>query len=430
MKKTLFLKLFLTSLLIVVSQVCNAGARHVIEVKRMGHWAPDYLTVTNNYGNALWITAPTSLQFMSVITEINGKSTKDLNEQQFYSILDAATDVDLTYMSKIRGENKTFHDKAKKGVGLGVVWGTEVSDNYYNGSYKTSHYPSEFRGFIASDYDVDFFKFCTFDYAFGDDNDVLEKKQLLRPLTKELESRGMKRVEENPDLFIYVTHDASKNIETVYMPQQVSSTKGGMYGRIINYGNVTTGYANNNSTTVNSETGQMKSFTTTDVYLQVTVLDAKRVDKKSIPKVWQFTFEKRFDKNVDMSFFDKLLETNAQNYPFDGSISYYYGYIYTAKWSHNPGAYALKETGYNENITPISDVVPGGWADQLGVKKGDEVYGATYNDSKFYPINYKGFGGFSEKKGIKIGKKKIKDVKEAPQIEPYKFIYEEYAKKL
>ncbi len=432
MRKNLILQLLIAAFILLAPYKVMASLKHVVEVKRIGFWAPDYLTVTNNYDNALWISAPTSLQFMSVITEINGQDTKNMDEREFYKILDASTSVDLSYMTKIRGENKTFHEKLKKGAGLGIVCGYSID---YNSRDHYEAYPNSYRGFIASDYDMDFFQYCTYDYAFGDENDIIEKKQLLRPLTKELDKRGMKRVDNNPDIYIYVTHDANKNIETVYMPQQVSSTNAGINGRIIYYGNVTTGYANSSSTTVNTETGQIKSFTTTDVYLQVTLLDAKRTKEEIIPKVWQFTYNKRFDKNVESDFMETLLTKNAQNYPFDGSISNYYGYIQNSPRIWFTGAYAWKGTTSADVNTPISDVNPGGWADQLGVKKGDEVwvyYTYTYSRGKgrFYPITYDYLETIFEDRGVKIGKKKIKDVSRLPRTNDYKFIYEDDAHKL
>lgn len=59
-------------------------AEHAIEVRRLSNWAPDYLTVINNWDNMTYTPYVSNLKCMSVITSINGQDTRELEEEDFY----------------------------------------------------------------------------------------------------------------------------------------------------------------------------------------------------------------------------------------------------------------------------------------------------------------------------------------------------------
>ena len=241
---------------------------HVLHVERIECWSPQYLTVTRNYDNKFFLSAPSTLRVLSVITEINGYNTEYMNEEEFYQILDSNTEIRLSYMTKINGENKMFSEIIKKYNGYPVVWisgfdayNTETkNDNdgleykailskaqskndafnieyyksYHHNSneyvYQIDHstvwYQHDYsyhktdlaesnrtdKNVILNDMDIDFFKFNTFDYAFNDGIEELEQKQLLREFATILESRGMKKVDKNPDVYLYVTLQSDMSI--------------------------------------------------------------------------------------------------------------------------------------------------------------------------------------------------------------------------
>ena len=200
---------------------------------------------------------------------------------------------------------------------------------------------------MITDDDVDFFKFCTFDYAFGNESEDLEKKAMLSQFARRLEEKGLKRDKEQPDIYIYVTTDIDKSIETVYHPATVSNTTsrytssysagsrtyiGSDFIRYRYNGN---GQADGQATTVTRETGNFKSHTTSDVYMQLSVLDAKRVGGETVPKVWQLTLNKRVDGNVSENMLANIIETFGVNYPFDSNAR---GYIIRSSKCRMAGA--------------------------------------------------------------------------------------------
>lgn len=120
---------------------------------------------------------------------------------------------------------------------------------------------------MITDDDIYFFDYCTFDYAFGDESEQLEKKSVLSKLARRLEEKGLKHVTETPDLYIYLIQDVNRNIETVYHPTVTSTTDshttggysangGGWHnGNFIHYNEGGRGYATGKSKTANKRRG-------------------------------------------------------------------------------------------------------------------------------------------------------------------------------
>ena len=106
--RKLLLFLFIAISGIQTANSTQYESTHAIEVRRLSNWAPDYLTVTNNWDNMTYQPMTSTLRFMSVVTAINGESTKDMEEEEFYSLLNLSDQFTLEYMTKINGVNKTF----------------------------------------------------------------------------------------------------------------------------------------------------------------------------------------------------------------------------------------------------------------------------------------------------------------------------------
>lgn len=360
-------------------------------VKRLRNWAPKYLTVINNYDNIHFENAPSTLRFLSVITAVNGNSTEFMDENEFHRIIDQPGMVELSYMTKLNGENKSFTVKLKRYNGFLV---THLFDNkIYDAFSYLSIYPQ-----MITDDDVDFFKFCTFDYAFGNESEDLEKKAMLSQFARRLEEKGLKRDKEQPDIYIYVTTDIDKSIETVYHPATVSNTTsrytssysagsrtyiGSDFIRYRYNGN---GQADGQATTVTRETGNFKSHTTSDVYMQLSVLDAKRVGGETVPKVWQLTLNKRVDGNISDNMLANIIETFGVNYPFDSNAR---GYIIRSSKCRMAGA--LTDNG--EIDGNITYVIPGSLADKCGIKAGSVVSYKT-RTFKRNGLPFKDYSGF------------------------------------
>ncbi len=290
------------------------------EVRRLSNWAPEYLTVINTYGDACFVEKAPTLQPLSVVTSINGISTADLDEKGFYSIYDNAKEVDLEWMTKRNGENKTYSQHltiARRLVGKGQeiyynpdsdnrypVYGAKIetlfSDAYeFENNYKTEQeYPTR----VTADADYDLFKVNTFDYLFyGTKEDLYADRSYLQEFAKELKAKGFKKVDENPDVYIYVTRNVKNKVENVYVPQIITTTNS--QGRSItdrrgyywSWGSVGAGYGSSNtswngqSTTVEDVNMKNQALASSEFFLEFSILDAKRMATKSKipPVVWQ-----------------------------------------------------------------------------------------------------------------------------------------------
>jgi len=375
--KTSILKLlavlFLTALFPIRSAAFYS-AKHGLVVKHLHNWAPKYLTVINNYENLHFENAPSTLRFLSVITSVNGNSTEYMSEEEFYRIIDQPGEMEISYMTKLNGENKNFSAKMIRRNGFLVYSYSDVFDSEYRPyMFKMGNgeccWPT-----MINDNDVDFFEYSTFDYAYGDEAEEFEKKFLLSRFAQQLEEKGMKRVSENPDIYIYITQDISRNIETVYHPIVTSDTYSSSAGRSWVGSHFISYNSNGHSSTVTRESGRFGSQQMNDVYMQISLLDAKKVDSKAAPKIWQFTANERFDKSVTEKLFENFAEVGGRNYPF-GTDTDGIGIVYHRQ---------LKNTGMlsdplfsSKSIISklkILYVIPGSWAESIKIKKGSLVY--------------------------------------------------------
>lgn len=227
-------RLLLIVMLAVATNAYADYAEHALIVHRLSNWAPDYLTVTNNWDNMFFSPTPSTLKTLSVITEINGESTKDMEPNDFYTIIDQSSSVTLTYITKIRGENKIYTQQLSKKSGMlfyklaklrdsgtskDLYWFNNNKEqrglksptlNWYGYDYNYGPTPKMSTTLMA-DHNIDFFNFCTFDYMVAGD-DYMVDLGLVRTLTKELEKKGLKYDPNNPDLHVYFTKSADANI--------------------------------------------------------------------------------------------------------------------------------------------------------------------------------------------------------------------------
>lgn len=378
--KTSILKLlavlFLTALFPIRSAAFYS-AKHGLVVKHLHNWAPKYLTVINNYENLHFENAPSTLRFLSVITSVNGNSTEYMSEEEFYRIIDQPGEMEISYMTKLNGENKNFSAKMIRRNGFLVYSYSDVFDSEYRPyMFKMGNgeccWPT-----MINDNDVDFFEYSTFDYAYGDEAEEFEKKFLLSRFAQQLEEKGMKRVSENPDIYIYITQDISRNIETVYHPIVTSDTYSSSAGRSWVGSHFISYNSNGHSSTVTRESGRLGSQQMNDVYMQISLLDAKKVDSKAAPKIWQFTANERFDKSVTEKLFENFAEVGGRNYPFgtdtDGiGIVYHRQLKNTGMLSDPPFLSVI--SGYKRTKLKILYVMPGSWAESKKIKKGSIAY--------------------------------------------------------
>lgn len=333
-----------------------------MQVQRVENWNPDYLTVTELYNYTMFLKVPSSLKVLSVITEVNGENAKGMSPRKFNKIMANSTEVTLTYITKVNGENKTYTNTIQKYKGYGLIeyWRTN-----------NAFWP---KGGVLSDADIDYFQYNTYDYVLNEDADQLEQKKLLGAFAEVLNKKGLRRDRENPDLYLYVTLHNDKNIETVYQPRQVTRTSSDSYGRVSTYSysrskdRYSSLSGTTNTRTVTEDQGTMRTYVSTDAYMQITVLDAKNTDKATAPKVWQYTYDERLDYVMKLSDYESKIKYYGQMYPL-GDDGHYVWRRYTGR-DDNHDAYYYGMYVYGNEITGIA---PGSFGEKYGIKVGDTI---------------------------------------------------------
>ena len=335
-------------------------AEHVLEVKRFSNWAPEYLTVTNTWNNMCIEPQTSTLKCMSVVIEVDGMSTKDMEESDFYNAIDRKNSFELTYMTKKNGENKQFTQRFSKLQGKLMV--TKVVP---------SEVPSTMQ--LLSDSDVDFFAINTFDYRLAGDDQLMDKT-IMEVFANNLKEKGLKRVETNPDIYLYVTKNESQKIESIYVPQYVTqTTSGGASVGVANFLGVrglNVGGSSGSAETVTKDVGGMKTNVQSDVFLEFSILDARKLNSDNPPVIWQLVYKEHSLTDI------KVLE----------SVKSWIG-AYALEYPFHEGVMATGVDTWGvfcNNFTQdakVSDVVPGSKADQMGCAKGDVIKYVRYADN-------------------------------------------------
>lgn len=359
------MRLFLLTLSVMLVYISALSqnrfeSSHPIEVMRFNQWAPEYLTVTNNWNNMTFEPQTPSLKCMSVITEINGITTAGMDEEEFYAIMGKNKPFTLTYLTKQNGFNKEYTQNFTPRKGKLLATKT------------TSSKPTTIN--LLSDNDVDFFKFNTFDYMLAGD-DQLTDKTILEIFAKSLLKKGLKRSTDNPDIYLYLTKDVNQKIESIYVPSYTTTTNsesgsvGMNLGSLIGLRGVSVGGTSGSATTTTTENGHMRTNVTADAYLEVSVLDASKFESQTAPVVWQMTYSEH--KTSEIRLLDAVKDwigRNMNHYPFHEPVNS--SIIYT--WN------VFCEDFAKDGV--ISDIVPESNAEKLGCKVGDQIKYVRYNN--------------------------------------------------
>lgn len=346
----------------------NGYAEHALMVHHLSYWAPEYLTITNNWNNLNFVNAPSTLKSLSVITEIDGQSTIDMEPKEFYSIIDKESTFNITYMTKIKGENKTYSQRLTKRNGKLFCYDSSNSVKWYSrggGDYSLFQMNlSDNDITIFSALSIDFFLFNTFDYIV-DPNDEMTDKGLLLYYSKELESKGLKQDSNNPDIYLYLTKEENTNIESVYVPHIVSTTKKNSHTRgsgTITNGNYSSwGFGRSNtretSTTHTRDIGRTNTVVNIDLYLQFSILNAKQMDSKTPPVIWQLTCKGHWDNERNVMDIMKSLRSIVYAYPSSSQKIGRKICSFGVFLQDNPSVSGI-----------VSDIIPNSMADNSGIE--------------------------------------------------------------
>lgn len=204
----------------------------------------------------------------------------------------------------------------------------------------------------------------------------LKQKQLLKKFAEVLDKMGMRRSTEAPDIYLYVTLNSNENIESVYQPRTITTTSSNSYGttNVYAFSRNNRRYAdvrsnsNTSTRTTTRDVGTMRTYVSTDAYIELTVLDAKKTNQSNAPKVWQYKYEGRVDGSVSLQTYEEWISNNARIYPF-GNNSNFRPRIHIGRNENSKSSYYGLYT-YNGHI---SYVYPNSFASKYGIKIGNKI---------------------------------------------------------
>ena len=374
-------------------------------VKKYPNWGKDYLTVTDNgfvfykKDNDQLAAECITMELLDgdipevgdLVIEVDGKSAYGWTEQQFYNVIDDKDKDSVCFKVKHRTNDgiverrSVVRSRDAMPEDLKMFNNTSFVRHRYGGSRyeelledrrQLSYGPSAIYE-ERRDEDFDFFKVMTYDYVITSD-DPLFDKELLNTFTSNFNFLWKpQRNEKKPDIIFVISRDMNENISTTYVPPT---------SRTINTGSTTTAkynfiterydrYETQQKNITVREGGYVQETRTTDLYLQIVALDAKKINDPNQtypPVVWQATSKEHL---VNFKYNpNNVLRKYARFTTFLPIEAKFSGWKSQTRYA----SLGLKTSPSDKYV--IGEIPEGSMAEQIGLKVGDVLLGAKENN--------------------------------------------------
>lgn len=348
----------------------NPGKRKLnpLSLKYTPGWHDGYPVIANLYGgkyydiidcfgirrdNSQRFTPERPLMLFDVVKAINGFDTRNITDERLNALVMGSDTLSLT----------VSRDRLLDGNEYKVVIvqknNKDVCGVY---SYRTTpDMPSFFT--YQRDEEIDFSVYKTYDFVITGDDPLLDKAILDKFVESGLLFSHMERDEHNPDLLVTISKNADESITSTYVPPTTDVIHTGSTIRPV-YSTLTerTTYVTTNNYRYRTREGYTKETSNTDIYLEISILDAKKAmdtSCKYAPIVWQMIYNRHV---VDRAFQikDEYLSVATWNkYPFTKNL-------YAKSTLHVLGV------EFSGDGT-VMCVMPGSPADEIGFEVGDKL---------------------------------------------------------
>ena len=390
---------FLFALLFVVTALSaqNQGKPggifdHAIEVTTYSDWGKDYLTITDVHAyfdqqdNTTIYTTLRPIEdeihqgvvfpwTADVILKVNNVSTKGMTPQQFYNIIDTASTFTLKIQKPARNTihtqtyavNKMIDESIAKYHGM-----KEFLTSYDKSITDTNQRDKNNKNVFdeISDKRFDFSQIKTYDYLIVG-NDPLHDTEILDMVSKPFLTRDTIK----PDILFCIAKNLDESISSTYIPPTSRTINtGSTTTPVYNYITKNYSYVTNQHNRTIHEGGYTQTTKTGAVYLELSALDAKRINDKSQstpPIVWQMTANKNYT-NYDFNLNEEYLAMASWACipPVDRWCS--------EEWDIYEFAGLLPDS---INPSLVAEVKAGSRAELAGFKKGDIIKKIEYRYS-------------------------------------------------
>lgn len=339
MKSHFVLRSFLSSICLLLASAIISGAHAQqviglppIEVKRFSNWAPEYLTVTNTYdievkapkepywgeidgviaregfekllAGCPWIDCgEQKILLGSVITQIDAHSTKGMSEGAFSALLQqdgkhtlklshpAHADREVTVECLNPEKKQELFDRYNIDPRLRGVKGYSDQDLVNQKLKKLSAEGTYID--LLDDENFDWSAVSTYDFVIRG-NDPLADAQIMAAFIAQFPF--MTRDTQNPDLLVTISKNAEESISSTYVPPTTQVIREGSTTRLTyNWVGRDPRYETKEHYRVEESGDYTKTTTRTELFLELCILDAKRVQntlQTTPPLVYQLTYKR------------------------------------------------------------------------------------------------------------------------------------------
>lgn len=315
-----------------------------------------------------WQWSDINIPYGSQLESIDKQSAQGLRASTIYSILSERGDHQIVY-NRTDGYKLTANLTASELP----IWMQTYGFNpmYCTWTGQNREIPSNIV--IRTDKDVNWHKFKTYDYLILSE-DVLADRELMEIVGNNFKRMGMTRDEMNPDILITLTKDANKSVEYTYVPEQVQHIQTGSSSTpIYGWKGAYLGSITSNKYETVKTGGYTQKTSTTDAYLEVSILEASRMGQRVLPMIWQmkYNYHNNTDSNID-DLYRKAI--NYVRHPLDSkAMSVYYSATPNNKMFYDK--YSLVNFGI---VTDLQNVIQGvdsrsDVVRKTGLRKGDKI---------------------------------------------------------
>lgn len=277
---------------------------HVLDVAQYEDWGKNYLTIIDNHvlfeisdpdnTKKIYLTYEGDyLPLGTVITAVNGKSTKNMSPSEFYELTDNADSFELKCY-RLRDTKETKHKiNVLRQIKEEIInySAEELRDHsvyYSNWEKRKRSNDGKLKKIIQemSDNSFDFSKVKTYDFLINSNEPLVDKK-----IFEKMSLYLMTRDTIKPDVIFTVAKSTEESVSATYVPPTSRTVYTGSTTQT-NYNYLT--HKNEYETTQNYKTVREGGYTETTsiahTYLELTALDAKQINnpkKTHAPIIWQ-----------------------------------------------------------------------------------------------------------------------------------------------
>jgi hypothetical protein len=366
MKKVLLIFLIFCSILSVKAE--NEKYYHMpFEIAYFDNWFNDYPVIIGTYGLNFIKGYITSEELDSraflycAITSINGESTQYKNSGEIIDMCMKSDTLQLELCKKASGKKHYFkcdmiQENNRDLPPFDIKYAQSIPFERYTGSY-----PEEIRVFSSPG--IDFSQYNTYDFVITG-NDPLEDQAILQTFARQDLFKGMVRDEESPDLIITIAKNADESISATYVPptsQVVQS--GSITTPVYNYITHKHDWVTKNRTSIHKTEGYTQTTKTSNIYLEISILDTKQMLQKgqnTPPIVWQMKFNKTYTNSTmqPIDIYNSILSWSV--YPFKSFIyedTFYLKKSPAAIWDENHIITKVYDNGENSDFLQEGDQI-------------------------------------------------------------------------